>query len=125
MTLRHDLETCARAAYEVHRAYMCATGAAVPAPWPLAGDVEHARSIGIAKQILAGDTPSVRHRAWLAERYGAGWKHGPAADATKLEHPSCVPYAELPIERRVRDALYVAAVTATARAIGLRGQGAV
>lgn len=58
--------------------------------------------------------PEQSHNAWLAEKEGAGWKHGPVKDPEKKEHPCCVPYEELPPEQQFKDTLFVSIVDACA-----------
>lgn len=42
----------------------------------------------------------------------AGWKHGVKKDAKKKEHPCMIPYDDLPLDQRVKDALFVGVVKA-------------
>lgn len=36
------------------------------------------------------------HNRWMAGRLADGWKFGPKRDDEKKEHPSMIPYEELP-----------------------------
>jgi len=56
--------------------------------------------------------PSASHDSWLAEKEATGWKFGPVKDPEKKEHPCLVPYAELSLEQRRKDALFKAIVAA-------------
>ena len=41
-----------------------------------------------------------------------GWRLGPVKDETRKEHPSMVPYDELPLEEKVKDYLFRGVVQA-------------
>jgi hypothetical protein len=43
------------------------------------------------------------HDKWAQERIVQGWSYGPARDDEKRQHPSIVPYCELPDEEKVFD----------------------
>ena len=43
------------------------------------------------------------HDVWAAERLADGWRFGPRRDDAKKEHPSLVPYAELPESEKKYD----------------------
>jgi hypothetical protein len=56
--------------------------------------------------------PSAQHEAWLADKLADGWKYGPEKKPENKEHPCCIPYDQLPIEQRRKDALFKAVVAA-------------
>jgi len=62
------------------------------------------------------DNPSASqsesHEKWLQEKYDDGWKYGEVKNPEKKEHPCCVQYNDLPIEQRVKDALFIGVVRA-------------
>ncbi|MEM9027146.1 MAG: RyR domain-containing protein [Pseudomonadota bacterium] len=43
------------------------------------------------------------HDVWARQRFLDGWTHGPMRDDAKRQHPSLVPYAELPDDEREYD----------------------
>lgn len=43
------------------------------------------------------------HDVWASERLADGWRYGPRRDDAKKEHPSLVPYAELPESEKKYD----------------------
>src|SRR2546426_11146441 len=43
------------------------------------------------------------HDVWARERIAQGWKHGPARDDSRKEHPDLVPYEELPESEKQYD----------------------
>lgn len=59
--------------------------------------------------------PSASHENWLAQKQQDGWVWGPAKDLAKKTHPAMVPYAELPRDVQLKDALFQAVVKALTR----------
>lgn len=55
--------------------------------------------------------PSDSHEGWLAEKERTGWKYGPVKNPEAKEHPCFVPYAALPPEQQVKDALFFGTAT--------------
>jgi hypothetical protein len=47
------------------------------------------------------------HENWMAQKIAQGWTYGPAKDPVKKEHPSIVPFNDLPLNERIKDALVV------------------
>lgn len=59
------------------------------------------------------DAPaSANHDSWWDQKKREGWVVGPVKDPAKKKHPCCVPYDQLPIEQRRKDALFKAIVAA-------------
>jgi hypothetical protein len=111
------IETCARAAYEVNRAYCIALGDMSFGPWDDAPDWQkNSNREGVAL-ALAGATPAQSHESWLAEKIRSGWKYGPIKNADTKEHPCMVPYDDLPPNQRRKDELYLTVVRAMNRAL--------
>lgn len=52
--------------------------------------------------------PEDSHNKWLKTKFNDGWKYGPVKNAETKEHPSCVPYDELPVTERTKDYLFQA-----------------
>lgn len=57
-------------------------------------------------------TPEQEHKKWLDAKLADGWVHGEAIDLTPKTHPLLLPFAELPVEHRVKAAILHAAVHA-------------
>lgn len=53
-----------------------------------------------------------QHNAWMADKEADGWVYGETKDAEAKTHPCMVPYNQLPIEQRRKDALFVVVVEA-------------
>jgi hypothetical protein len=105
-------EQIAELCHEVNRDYCRITGDDSQVRWADAPDWQKSSAINGVAGALAGNTPEQSHESWLAEKRATGWTYGPVKDAEKKQHPCFVPYAELPPEQRVKDALFVAVVRA-------------
>ena len=44
-----------------------------------------------------------KHEVWAKRRMAEGWRYGPRRDEAKKEHPSLVPYKDLPEEEKEYD----------------------
>lgn len=113
------IEACARAAHEVNRAYCIAIGDTSQQSWDDAHEWQRESARNGVVSALGGDTPEQSHQVWLAEKVRTGWVYGPTKDPDAKTHPCMVPYAELPPEQRVKDALYLATVRMVAAVLGL------
>lgn len=100
--------------HETNRAYCQTIGDWTQFPWADAPDWQRDSSIKGVQGILSGmiTRPEQSHESWLKEKEATGWKYGPVKDSEKKEHPCFVPYAELPANQRVKDALFFAVVMA-------------
>jgi len=111
------IETCARAAHEVNRAYCLALGDTSQPPWESAPEWQQISARNGVEVALRGATPELSHESWLAEKVSTGWVYGPVKDPEKKTHPCMVPYDQLPTEQRVKDILYLATVRMMADAL--------
>lgn len=114
------IEACARAAHEANRAYCLALGDTSQPAWESAPDWQRSSAMNGVAGVLNGNTPRQSHEGWLAEKKAMGWKYGPVKDPEKKEHPCFVPYDELPPEQQAKDHVFVATVSAMAKALGLK-----
>ena len=57
-------------------------------------------------------TPEQEHHKWLDAKMADGWVHGEAVDITPKTHPLILPFAELPMEHRVKATILHATVHA-------------
>ncbi len=57
---------------------------------------------------------SASHESWLREKAATGWKYGRVKGQKKKTHPCSVGYDELPLDQRVKDALFQSVVRAMA-----------
>ena len=107
-------EQIAQVAHETNRAYCQTIGDNSQPTWEDAPDWQKESAInGVNFHIANPDAGcSASHENWLKEKYADGWKYGEIKDPGKKEHPCCVSYEELPVEQRVKDALFVGVVRA-------------
>lgn len=118
LTLR-QVEACAQAAHEVNRAYCAALGDVSQPAWTSAPVWQIESAINGVHGVMSGNGPRESHESWLEEKRRTGWKYGPIKDPEKKEHPCFVAYDDLPPEQKQKDDLYIATVTAMARAFGV------
>lgn len=108
------IHSIAKIAHEANRAYCETIGDESQVAWWDAPDWQQESAIkGVEFLIQNPDaSPSASHDSWLAEKAATGWVYGPVKDAAKKEHPCCVPYDQLPLEQRRKDALFQGVVRA-------------
>lgn len=106
----------AKVCHEANRAYCQSIGDDSQKSWEDAPEWQRTSAEKGVEFNIANPTapPSASHDSWLKEKADTGWKYGPVKDESKKEHPCFVPYAELPIEQRRKDALFKAIVAALA-----------
>lgn len=111
-----QIEAAARAAHEANRAYCQSLGDLTQLPWEEAPDWQRDSARSGVAGVVAGNGPEASHGSWLEEKERTGWKYGPVKDPEKKEHPCMVPYAELSLEQRVKDHIFVGVVRLFIRA---------
>lgn len=113
------VETCARAAHEVNRAYcLCIGDAEVFPHWEESPEWQRESVRKGVLGALEGNNPRESHESWLAEKERTGWKYGPVKDPEKKEHPCFLPYDELSPQQKVKDDLFVCTVQLMASRLG-------
>lgn len=107
-----SVEEIARVCHEVNRAYCAAIGDLSQKPWGDCEQWQRESAVSGVKGLLDNPdmTPEKGHLFWMEHKRAAGWKLGPVKDPELREHPCMVPYAELPLEQRVKDYLFAAVV---------------
>ena len=108
-------DAIARVVHEAARALQIAQGEpSTSPPWDEAADWMRASTLAAVR--FRRDHPEARsgaqHEQWMAERLATGWRYGPVKDADLKTHPSLVPFADLPIAERRKDALVIAVIDA-------------
>lgn len=108
------VDEIARVCHEANKAYCRALGDYSQLPWLHAQEWQQTSAInGVKFNLENPDAPaSASHDNWLKEKLAGGWRYGPVKDEQKKTHPCCVPYEELPLEQRRKDALFKAVVAA-------------
>jgi hypothetical protein len=110
MTVEQIAEVC----YETNRAYCATLGDNSQLPWASAPEWQRTSVVnGVRFHLDNPDSkPSQSHEEWLKEKQATGWKYGLVKDAEKKEHPCFVPYEELPVDQKAKDALFIGVVHA-------------
>lgn len=111
-----QIEFCARAAHETNRLWCLANGDTSQEHWESAPEWQRESAVRGVQVALAGATPEQQHDAWSADKRADGWVYGEVKDPTLKTHPCLVPYDDLPLQQRIKDDLYLAAVTEMAEA---------
>ena len=108
------IEDVAKVCHEVNRVYCASLGDHSQVPWEQAPEWQCLSAIAGVNHRLAnpGAPASASHESWLAHKRDEGWVYGPVKDAERRTHPCMVPYDDLPLEQRTKDALFVAVVEA-------------
>jgi len=86
-----------------------------PAPRDTSG-VVLPKPIERLTELLAKNT----HENWARQRIADGWRYGPRRDDAKKEHPSLVPYEELPDSEKEYDRRTAMETVKTILAMGYR-----
>ena len=86
-----------------------------PAPRDTSG-IRLPREIADLTELLAKNT----HENWAKQRVAEGWRRGPARDDVKKEHPSLVPYEQLPESEKDYDRTTAMETIKTILALGYR-----
>lgn len=86
-----------------------------PAPRDTSG-VRLPRDIEKLRELLARNT----HENWAKQRMAEGWRFGPRRDDAMKEHPSLVPYEELPESEKEYDRKTAIETIKTILALGYR-----
>jgi len=60
------------------------------------------------------------HEVWAQRRMADGWRYGPRRDEAKKEHPSLVPYKDLPDEEKEYDRSAALETLKVLQALGYR-----
>lgn len=113
------VESCARAAHEVNRAYCAALGDSQPS-WEEAPFWQKDSLRAGARSVLLGGpdhTPEASHEGWMAQKLAEGWVYGEVKDTKAKTHPCIVPYRDLPREQQAKDHIFMAVVRQVAQAI--------
>lgn len=103
------IEDIAQVCHEANRAWQHVTRDPVPSPpWDDAPQWQRNSAVEGVRQALYGADPEALHDSWCAHKRADGWTYGPVKDPDTKTHPCLVPYADLPEEQRLKDALFAA-----------------
>ena len=112
-----DIEKIAHVCHEANRALQVTSGEIDVSPHFMEAPEWQVQSAyeGVSA-ALEGQTPEQLHESWCAGKIRDGWTFGPVKDAATKTHPCLVPYADLPEDQRIKDAVFQAIVRAFATA---------
>ncbi len=104
----------AKIVHEANRAYCQTIGDDSQPAWVDAPDWQKSSAVNGVEGIQSGriTRPEQSHESWLAEKARTGWVYGPIKNADLKQHPCFVPYAELPPEQQIKDAIFFGIVRA-------------
>lgn len=108
------IEQAAKVCHETLRAFCQTLGDYSLPPWEEAeGWQKESSRDGVRfyfEQFAAGiePSPSATHERWLKQKKAEGWKHGESKNNKTKEHPSFVPYEDLPLSEKRKDYLFAA-----------------
>lgn len=104
----------ARVAHEINRAYCLALGDHSQRPWHTAPAWQReASKDNVAFHLQHPDAgPEASHQAWMAKKLADGWSLGPVKRPEFKQHPSLLPFDQLPPQEKAKDYLFRAVVQA-------------
>lgn len=110
------VESTARIAHEINRAYCEALGDTSQLPWEDAPEWQRVSArAGVILHQSGDHGPEASHEAWMAQKVAAGWTYGQEKDPEAKTHPCLVPFDQLPREQQAKDYLFRAVVHALGR----------
>jgi hypothetical protein len=106
------IDDLARVAYEAIRALCQTQGVFGDPAWTCATPAERSVVVDAVRFRLQhpGGPVSLRHEGWMRLRTREGWKHGPVVDKWLKTHPLLVPFDQLPVRERAKEALFASIV---------------
>ena len=104
-------DVLARQAHEANKKYCESIGDTSQKHWDEAPEWARESARNGVVGVIYGNTPEQSHASWLTEKVIAGWKYGPVKDPEAKTHPCMVPYDQLDDAQKVKDHLFVSAVS--------------
>ena len=108
------LEIIARICHQTNKAYCEAGGDTSQVDWAECSDVQKKSSANGVLFLIQnpGAGPDAAHQSWFDYYTGEGWTHGPVKNPELKTHPCLVPYDDLPVWDKAKDAIFHAIVRA-------------
>lgn len=109
-----QVEFIAQTAYAANRAYSRQYGDFSHPTWEdLPQTHQRALRRGVLDNLATPDvTPEENHERWMVDRLKDGWTYGTKRDQNARINPALVPWPELPVEQRRKNAMFQAIVGA-------------
>lgn len=108
------VEDIAHVCHDANRAYCASLGDHSQPPWEHAPEWQKKSAVqGVQAKLKKPDmTPEQQHASWMELKLSEGWVWGRVKDINSKQHPQLVPYEQLPLEQKLKDALFGAIVLA-------------
>ena len=102
----------AKICHNANRAICEAAGDHSQKPWDEAAEWQRASAVsGVRFRIANPNAPAgEQHRAWMRDKFAAGWVYGPVKDEQKKTHPCLVDFDQLPVVDQIKDHVFGAIV---------------
>lgn len=112
VTNAFDIAQAAQICYAANRAYRQTVGEPETVSWDkLPQAARDSYLNGVLWRVNNLDAPpSAQHEEWLKAKAAKGWTYGPQHSEALRTHPCLRPYEELPVNQRIKDALFIAIV---------------
>lgn len=109
-----DVGQVAQVVHEAVRAWQTANGQAAAPAWSRAPKWMKESTVAAVTYRLQnpGAPASAQHDQWVEEKLAAGWKRGKVKDGVRKTHPLMIPYEDLPVVERRKDALVAGVIDA-------------
>lgn len=111
--VRNKIIGIAKVCHDANKSFCETMGDMSQPSWEDAPDWQRDSAVdGVIFQLGGQRSLGDSHQNWMDYKFSEGWKYGPVKDVEKKEHPSLVPFEELPWEERFKDALFLSVVMA-------------
>lgn len=107
-----EVQVIAEVCHQANRVIQRHNGDLISLPWDEESAETRASVVDGVQNVISGATPEQSHENWLQFTNNHGWRYGAVKDEEAKTHPLIVPYADLPPEQKVKDALFVGIVKA-------------
>lgn len=111
---KNKIAFIAQACHEANRVWCMSQGDYSQSHWLEAAEWQRESAIKGVEFRLAnpGANPGAQHDAWVADKISNGWVYGVVKDTEKKTHPSLIPFDQLSVFEKKKDALFCAIVDA-------------
>jgi hypothetical protein len=104
MNTTHIAKIC----HEANRVYCQSIGDESQPHWEeLPEEIRQSCINGVAYAIRFQPNPDQMHQNWFNQKIKDGWQYGPEKSLEQKTHPLMVPFDQLPLEHRAKDALFI------------------